>query len=287
MQHHLSWGHPRMPPHLPESQCCSMAQGEEEGRVSQHGGWGLAWRLARLSVVGPCPRRRTLPSIYLCLTLATQLLGMWHSLPDASDATSHHSPSLQGRGTSHPEGLRLLGAGRGPPGWVSPSRPCGLRTGRECPLRAGTYSERTRSCSPILRRAAAPMPEGKSQRATARKLLGAVGKVRGLRAPSWGGRPGKLAVARHLPVCVGGGGCMVSATTGGMLSGFSRLGRLPIPRLQHPALAVATADWKERLRPDTSSTMGPGAAPCRAMSPVAWPCRGAGSWVVGQGVAGG
>lgn len=169
VQQRTSWGRPGTPCGLPEPQRCSVAQGEKRGGTSRRGGWGLASRLARLSAVGPCPLGPTLgwtlPSIYLCLTLATQLLGMWHSLPDTLDTTSHHSPS----------------------------------------------SERTRSCSPILRMAAAPEPEGKSQRARARKPLGAA--------------------------CVGSGGCMVSAAAGGMLSGFSRLGRLPIPCGQHVPLA--------------------------------------------------
>ena len=47
----------------------------------------------------------------------------------------------------------------------------------------------------------------------------------------------KLAAARRLPACVGSGGCMVSATAGRVPSGFSRLGRLPIPRGQHVPLA--------------------------------------------------
>lgn len=62
--------------------------------VVQHKALGLA----RLYAVGLCALgptlSQTLLSIYLCLTLATQLLGMWHFLPDTSDATSHHSPSL-------------------------------------------------------------------------------------------------------------------------------------------------------------------------------------------------
>lgn len=199
VQQHTSWGHPGTPCCLPEPQRCSTAQREKRGRTSQRDGWSLASGLARVSAMGPCPLGptlgQTLPSIYLCLTLATQLLGTWHSLPDTSDTTSHHSPSLQGRGRSHPEGPRLPGTGRGPPpGWVPPSWPRGLRTGQGCPSCAGTYSERTRSCSPILRTTAAPAPEGKSQRA--RKLLGAAGKVSGLRAPpapaspGWGGRTG-------------------------------------------------------------------------------------------------
>lgn len=61
-------------------------------------------------------------------------------------------------------------------------------------------------------------------------------------SPHWGGRwahRGVLAAARLLPACAGGGGSTVSAAAGGMLSGFSRLGRLPIPRAQRSPLAAA------------------------------------------------
>lgn len=51
-------------------------------------------------------------SIYPCLILATQLLGIWHSLPETSDAISHHSPSLWEREMGHPEGLRLQDGGK-------------------------------------------------------------------------------------------------------------------------------------------------------------------------------
>lgn len=116
---------------------------------------------------------------------------MRHSLPDTWDATSHHSPSLQGRGTQCP-----AAAGRGSlrtRGWV-PAGPTGCRT----------YSERTRSCSPILSTAVAPVPEGKSHRASAWNPPGAA--------------------------CVGSEDGAGTAANGAALSGFSRLGRIPIPR---------------------------------------------------------
>lgn len=72
----------------------------------------------------------------------------------------------------------------------------------------------------------------------------------------------KLAAARRLPACVGRGGCVVSAATGGLLSGFSRLGRLPIPQGQHvplaPGLGCCWLGGKRGLRLSASSTMGPG-----------------------------
>lgn len=72
------------------------------------------------------------------------------------------------------------------------------------PARYGTYSERTRSCSPILSTAAAPSPEGKSHSASA-----------------W--NPPEAA-------SVGSGDGAGMAANGAALSGFSRLGRIPIPR---------------------------------------------------------
>lgn len=53
------------------------------------------------------------------------------------------------------------------------------------------------------------------------------------------GMLGRLAAAALLPVCVGTGGSAVSAAAGGTSSGFSRLGRLPIPRVRHLAPAAA------------------------------------------------
>lgn len=88
-------GHPGRPGCLPSPSAAPWT------KMGQHlpvwwPGFGLGVGQA---AVGPCPLRPTLrwtlPSIYLCLTLATQLLGMWHSLPDTSDATSHQSPSLR------------------------------------------------------------------------------------------------------------------------------------------------------------------------------------------------
>lgn len=78
---------------------------------------------------------------------------------------------------------------------------------------------------------------------------------------------------------------MESATPGGMLSGFSRLGRLPIPRVQQAPLAPGLScrlGGKETLVPSASSTMSPGQG---NWSPVAWPCWGGGPWVTGQGIA--
>lgn len=95
----------------------------------------------------------------------------------------------------------------------------------------------------------------------------------------------KLAAARRLPACVGSGGCLESATPGGMLSGFSRLGRLPIPGVQQAPLAPGLGcrlGGKETLVPGASSTMSPGQG---NWSPVAWPCWSAGPWVTGQGIA--
>lgn len=72
----------------------------------------------------------------------------------------------------------------------------------------------------------------------------------------------KLVAVGHLPACMGGGGCPVSAAAGGILSGFSRLGRLPIPQGQHaplaPGLGCCCLGGTERLRLGASSTMGPG-----------------------------
>lgn len=93
----------------PQLQCQKMnldtsGAGCLRGLAVPHGPPALPW--------GCVCRVPSWDSTYLCHTLATQLLGMRHSLPDTLDATNHHSPSLQGRGQ---DVLRLLGARKGLP----------------------------------------------------------------------------------------------------------------------------------------------------------------------------
>lgn len=214
-------------------------------------------------------------STYLCHTLATQLLGMRHSLPDTLDATNHHSPSLQGRGQ---DVLWLLGARKGLP--VATGMGAGT-AGWRCPLTVGTYSARTWSCSPILRTVGASEPEGKSHRASARKLFGAVGNIMGLSAREDCARQGVLGAAEHSPGCVGSGDGVGTAAAIGMLNGFSRLGRLPIlcctcGGQRVPPATTRGHDWlqgKERVGLALATPVGRGTGPPAAMCPMAQPCR--------------
>lgn len=93
-------------------------------------------------------------------------------------------------------------------------------------------------------------------------------------SPCCAGEPGtlgmldRLAAAALLPVCVGSGGSAVSAAAGGTLSSFSRLGRLPIPRVRHSAPAAAL--WgKGRLVPCAGGRLLWQHQPCGT---AAWGC---------------
>lgn len=97
-------------------------------------------------------------------------------------------------------------------------------------------------------------------------------------SPRCAGEPGtlgmldRLAAAVLLPACVGSGDSAVLAAAGGTLSSFSRLGRLPIPRVWHSALTAALGEgeaqalcWGGGLCGSTS----PAARPWGAVG-VAW-----------------
>lgn len=145
----------------------------------------------------------------------------------------------------------------------------------------GTYSERTLSCSPILRTVGASEPEGKSHRASARKLFGAVGNITGLSALEDRAHQGVLGAAEHSPACVGIRDGVGTAAAIGMLNGFSRLGRLPILRCtcggqRLPPATTRGHDWlqgKERVGLALATPVGRGTGPPAAMCPMAQPCR--------------
>lgn len=150
----------------------------------------------------------------------------------------------------------------------------------------GTYSERTLSCSPILRTVGASEPEGKSHRASARKLFGAVGNNMGLSAPEDCAHQGVLGAAEHSPACVGIGDGVGTAAAIGMLNGFSRLGRLPILHCtcggqRMPPATTRGHDWlqgKERVGLALAAPVGRGTGRLQPCAP--WHSR-VGIWASG------
>lgn len=220
----------------PEPQRCSVSQGQERGS-----GWGLGSALWPGSLqwghVLQCPPwDRPLP-----------VPDPGHAAAgDVAFLTGHlrcHQPPVPipaEKGLSHPEGLRLQG---GDPSTVPPPGP-----GAWLGALTGVRDLLGEDAEPLPHPQDGPRARGEVAESQGLDATGGCGDGDGAQSSANGTRPPQgweergtwgCRSCRHSPACAGSGGSVVSGAAAVMLSGCSRLGPLPIPRLNPRPSAAA------------------------------------------------